>query len=656
MHVGKDLQPRHFSSCVRLLVSLVLILGLLGNSPVLALLLDRPAERASNLSPAPDLVPPSPLALSVMDEADYTPDPHTPSGPAMPDARTLPADVADLPELVDQRTANSATFRVGPDRYATIVDAGTLHYRDSRGAWQIVDPAFRPDGNGYVVENNSVRSRAGLSTARLSAAAGDTVFTWQATALGAVKGGTRARFIPLAKALDEPPGFAQKQAGDRVLRYDGGWTDPSLAEEILSAPGSLEQVLILSEAPRLDWLSGFGTPDYLEMRATLTLLPGAELWAEGARQTAAFETAGGLEVRDAAGTTTLVFDPVLAFEVGRTEVAVGGTYVVRPSDEPGQWTVGLRTPWQWWVDPARRYPAVIDPTMHVLRSTGYGDGIAWVANGHSSNPDTTDQSLHFGEMVLGSWARVGPVQRLRAVQPASPTCSPTRPSPSPTPTWTSNPPTSGCPPTATGMASTLRCTPPSTMRPSTTLGQCPGDCGGFSLTSNPAGFDWNNVPAGTPTVTKPLAGPAPKGSGKTSVTTWDVTNIVRTWNQQNPRPDDGPAFRLTVDTNCPVSISGPVAMSMSASCTRLVIPAGNVRLRIEYDELPIAVNQSFLNNPGVPSFSEGRVRGGDHQPHLRSGHPRRPDPLAGGGGARQPRHPARPAHPDRPEARGSRRR
>jgi len=600
MHVGKHPQPKHSGSRVRPFLTLILILGLLGNSPVLALPLNRPAERA------PDLVPPSPPAMSAMDEVDYPPAPHTPLAPATPDARALPDDVAESPELVDHRTANSATFQVGPDRYATIVDAGMLHYRDGNGAWQIIDPAFRPDGNGYIVERNSVRSRSGLSAARLSAAVGDTVFTWQATALGAVKGGTSTRFIALAEALDEPPGFAQKQEGDTVLRYDRGWTDPSLAEEILSAPGSLEQVLILSEPPRLGWLPGFGIPDYLEMRATLTLLPGTELWAEGASQTTAFETAGGLEVRDAAGETALVFDPVVAFESRRPEVAVGGSYVARPGDEPGQWAIGLRTPWQWWLDPARRYPAVIDPTMHVLRPTGYGDGIAWVADGHSTNPDTTDQSLHFGEMVLGSWAGSG--QYSGYVQFNSVPYLLTNAPIAITHAYLDVEPSHVRMPAYSNWSG-IDFEMYTTQHNATLydLGQCPGGCGGFSLTStsNPTSFDWNSVPAGTPTVTKPLVGPAPKGSGKTSVTSWDVTNIIHTWNQQTPRPDDGPAFRLTVDTNCPVSQFGSQLAMFVPSCTRLVIPAGNVRLRLEYEELPIAVNQSFLNNPGVPSFSEG---------------------------------------------------
>jgi hypothetical protein len=599
MRFSKHIRSTRFRLFARFLITFTFFLSLLSNNLVLALPQTRPSPE-----PVPSLDPLPSISLSVMDEPEFSPAPSVSPAPPIPDARSLPADLADLPELVDQRTASSATFQVGQNRYATIVDAGALHYQDSQGAWQIIDPTFRPAENSFVVEHNSIRSRAGLSAARLSAAVGDTIMVWQATALGAATGTDGSQFIPLAKALAEPPSFAQKREGGRVLHYAGNWSDPSLAEEIVSAPGSLEHLLILSEAPGVDVKSGFENLDFLEMRATLKLLPGAELWADGQPQSEAFETAGGLEIRTAGGTAALVFDPVLAFECERPSIAVGGTYTARPGDEPGTWTIGLRTPWRWWTDPARRYPAVIDPTMHVLRSTGYGDGIAWVANGHSGNPDSSDQSLHFGEMVLGSWAGSGrysgyvqfnSIPHMLTNAPISVTAAYVDIEPSHVrmpyysnwegPDWEMY---------STQHDATLY-----------DLGQCPGDCGGFSLVSEPVGFDWNNVPQGTASFVIPLVGPPWKGGGQTTVTSWDVTNRVRTWNQQHPRPADGPAFRLTVNTNCPVSSFDGDSAQHIPKCTRLVIPAGNARLRIEYDELPIAVGDSFLNDPGVPSFYEG---------------------------------------------------
>ena len=51
-------------------------------------------------------------------------------------------------------------------------------------------------------------------------------------------------------------------------------------------------------------------------------------------------------------------------------------------------------------------------------------------------------------------------------------------------------------------------------------------------------------------------------------------------------------------------------------CTRLVVPAGGARLRIEYTELDIVVGQNFLNSHGVPSFYEGVFENTNHQYNL----------------------------------------
>jgi hypothetical protein len=629
MRFGNRTHVRRCTLFVRLLVALAFVLTLLTSNLALAFpqhrpgpepspglnhaLLDpwpvedkaststAPRELAQPAVPAPGAVRPISPPIAGDPEVSRAPDASPASKAA--DARALPVDVAELPELVGQRTANSATFQDGEGHYATIVDAGALHYQDSQRAWQIIDPAFRPAEDSFVVESNSIRSRAGLSVARLSAAVDKTIIVWQATTLGALATEDSSRFVPLAKALDEPPGVAQRREDGRVLRYGGNWSDPSLAEEIISAPGSLEHLLILSEPPQANEEPHSGDKDVLELRARLSLLPGAELWADGELQSDPFETAGALEIRNAEGETALVFDPVLAFEQARPTVAVEGTYSARPGDEPGTWTIGLRTPWRWWMDRARRYPAVIDPTMHVVHSTGYETGMAWVANGHPSNPDSSDGSLHFGEMVLGSWSQSGQysgyvqfnsIPHMLTNAPVSVTAATLDVEPTqvrmPYYSWTGK----DWEMFPTEHSATLY-----------DLGQCPQDCNGFSLTSEPAGFDWTSVPQGTAYGAKTLTGPPAKGGWETSVTSWDVTDRVRAWNQQHPRPDDGPAFRLTVNSNCSLAPSNPFFAMFIPECTRLVIPSRNVRLRIEYDELPIAVGDSFLNDPGVPSFYDG---------------------------------------------------
>jgi len=83
-------------------------------------------------------------------------------------------------------------------------------------------------------------------------------------------------------------------------------------------------------------------------------------------------------VRAVDGAPVLAFQPVAAYEQNHPLRAVRGEYRIQPGATPDTWTISLRTPWSWWVDAQRNYPAVLDPTMKVLKSTGYADGMAWV--------------------------------------------------------------------------------------------------------------------------------------------------------------------------------------------------------------------------------------------------------------------------------------
>ncbi len=47
---------------------------------------------------------------------------------------------------------------------------------------------------------------------------------------------------------------------------------------------------------------------------------------------------------------------------------MNGRYRLTPQKE-GDWQVAVDTPWSWWADPARAYPVVLDPTMHMLQAT-----------------------------------------------------------------------------------------------------------------------------------------------------------------------------------------------------------------------------------------------------------------------------------------------
>lgn len=551
--------------------------------------------------------------------------------PALTDPRALPAEVARLPELVEQRTANSATFREPDGRLTSIVAAGPLHFRDEQGRWQIIDPAFRATADGFVVDRNSIRTRAGRRVASLAAVAGGVAFSWRATTLGAA---TARTFTPLAAALDDRAGIANRREDGRVLHYPDAWSDPHLAEQIVSAPGSVEHLLVLNAPPTPPPFEGGsrrggGTPTFLELRATLRLWPGTTLWADDRQRSAAFHTAGALELRDAEGRVVVVFDPVRAFEQEAPEKAVAGEYTAQPGAEPGTWTVGARTPWSWWQDPARHYPAVIDPTMRVLRTTGDGTaGMAWVDPPATEVVDSPNPGFYqLGQIVLGSVQGISEQYRGYLQFNALPAA------------LTNNTPSKI-------ISASLTVTPyywafpwyedadidwdEKNVSVPARLADVPGcdpaapTC--FSLRdnrlSNPS-FSWSNRPVETAVYPKQnlTVGPLNSG-GKGKPTTWDVTTVVANWYNQQPQPGHGPAFAIwRLDKLCEYSVtymqSHPIVpkkvgiMYVDQSeqvkrCMRFGIDPGGAQLKITYEPIdlgPTGIN--LLNAPGVPSYFDG---------------------------------------------------
>jgi hypothetical protein len=552
---------------------------------------------------------PTPASAATQPAASLPPS-SAQGAPAANDARPLPAEVRAMSEVLGERSANSATFQQADGSFTAIVADTPLHYRDAQGAWQIINPAFEATPDSFLVQHNAIRSRAGTKAAWLSAESASAVVIWQASELGLIDAAERWR--PLASALAEPAQFARRSAAGTSLDYAGGWSDPSISERIDSAPGSLEHSLVLSQPPR-----GDGATRFLELRASLKLLPGATLWADGspARPGA---RADSLEVRNQDGQTALVFDPVLAFEQNSAQAATAGEYRLAATERSDTWTVSLRTPWSWWSAAERQYPAVIDPTMHVLTTTGYGTGLAWVANPGSYidpisgqpvivNPDTQDKNFHFDKLVLGSYYNSGPYRGY--IQFNSIPLMLTNAAISITHAEMDVTPSGGRMPYYSFPEGDFPDWEEQSIQRDATLyslGQCPGQCGGFSLTSQPNGFSWDS-PIGSPTSlgAKPLKIPPTKTGGTPTTTSWDVTTSLRTWNKQVPRPANGPMFMLKLNTNCTHASFEDDNGAYVPGCTRFVIPSGNIQLRIDYDAVPLnfsGAGSNLLNGVGVPSY------------------------------------------------------
>ncbi len=329
---------------------------------------------------------------------------------ALPDPRGLPVQLTSLPELVARRTAQSASFQRADGQWTTVVTSQAMHYQDDMGRWQAIDPAFQRDVDSYVIEHNSIRSRTGLDQAAAAVSAGDAAFIWRAEQLGLVSASGWQLIARILENKDEPGARGELSEDARTLSYRELWSNASLAEQYVSQPGSLEHVLVLAERPKLADERIAGQAEWLEMRARLQLLAGTTLWAAGRQVTGALATAGSLELRNALGQTEVVFEPVLAFEQERPEAAVAGEYLVEPTGRADIWQISLRTPWQWWQAPERRYPAVIDPTMVVKKTTGDGTaGMVYITDDPPPNQwglgDTDSPTPGFftgGQIVLGS--------------------------------------------------------------------------------------------------------------------------------------------------------------------------------------------------------------------------------------------------------------
>ena len=616
--LGHTLNPR-FGRILRMVMLLLLTVGTL-------------LQPASQMMPPADQPNQSLAAIAAeqlaTQDAGNLP-PAAVAAVSASDPRPLPADVRDLAEVLPERTANTATFQKADGSFTSIIADAPLHYRDAQGAWQSINPMFQATPDSFLVQQNAIRSRAGTRTAWLSAEANAATLTWQATELGVVD--ADQRWTSLASALPESAQFAQRDAAGTRLHYAGGWSNPAISEQIDSAAGSLEHSLILHQRPAAN-----GTPRFLDMQATLKLLPGATLWANNAPVNEA-TSAQTLEIRDQAGTTALVFDPVLAFEQANPDHTITGEYLVAASDQKDAWTVTVRTPWSWWADANRQYPAVLDPTMHVLKTTGYQTGLAWVANpqpfdfgngvfGPPFNPDTSDNTFHFGKMVLGSFYKSTPYRGY--MQFNSIPSMLTNAAISVTLAKLDVIPSGGRMPAYSFPEGDFPDWEEVYVQHDATLyalGQCPAQCNGFSLVNQPANFNWNS-PIGNPTSLgkQPLKIPPTKTGGDLTTTSWDVTTQIRTWNQQVPRPANGPMFMLKLNTKCTKSTFGDDDGAFVPACTRFVVPKGNVQLRIDYAAVPMDVSgasSNLLNRPGVPSYLEDVFAEGttNHQYDLNDG-------------------------------------
>ena len=555
-------------------------------------------------------VSPAPAASSPPAPTTSSQQPATNSLPL--DPRHLPQALEGLAEIKDQRTPNSATFEQD-GKLVTMVSLDPMHYAEPRmeGRLNVIQPVFERQKDGFVIEHNDMRVKVGDQKPIIAASSNATALNWQTLELGIDNG---QNYTTLLKAQQTQ---GQKSEDGHTLNYP--WS-AGVVEQIVSGADGVEQMLVVSKKSDISSDAASQMSDFsgmLELRATLKLLPGGSLWADGHMQTGAFSTKGALEVRGKDGGDPITLQPIWAYEQKNPQQRMAGEYAVEPYLKD-TWLVRVRTPLAWWLDEARTYPIVLDPAMKVLRTVGNGtNGMAWVVNGYPAglggiypgHPKSESANMHFDQMLLGSWWHPSEANNTTRTYGylqfneipwllASAQYSITKVS--------------------------LEVTPSATWMPAYKfdeddfpdweweqiskdatlfdLTNCPDACGGFSLHTQPAGFNWGNHPTGPAIGTKGLTAPPPKKEQQTKTTTWDVTTQLRKWATIAPRPAWGPMFGLTFDTVCKKYGFNDSNGGAIPQCIQIYIKPSDVRLVIEYQPLPLGVGQAVLNTPGIPSF------------------------------------------------------
>jgi hypothetical protein len=287
---------------------------------------------------------------------DALPFEHTPQVEA-----PLPHTLLGRPELVERREEFARHYGMGDGRFVAFVSPTPLNYRDRRGNWQPIDARFSPADGGFEMRHNSLQSFLGSHSTVLHLEHAGISVAWRPIALEA----SYAETSPEQLATPLPPdetGAPELIEGGRVLRYDRAWSVTQVAEQFQSLPGGVKQELLIGAPPQAP-----AGAEWLELRAALSFPLATAVFAEGQQQTGDFVTAGPIELRGADGALLLMLDPPLAYERDNPREAVAGRYAV--SRTPGGLELRVQTPWAWWRASGRQYPAVLDPTIHVVRAT-----------------------------------------------------------------------------------------------------------------------------------------------------------------------------------------------------------------------------------------------------------------------------------------------
>ncbi|HZW43721.1 MAG TPA: DNRLRE domain-containing protein, partial [Dermatophilaceae bacterium] len=289
--------------------------------------------------------------------------------PAVNDAaadQPAPAPTGERVELVERRTASSATFQLPDGSFELVRSAAPLHYRDGEGVWQRIDTSLVPaQRDGVAGWRNAAGGVEVFLPERVSAAAGVRLATaGHEIDMRMVDGDGRPAALTAAPV-----------AAASAARAEVAYATPfaGVGVEYASVPTGVKETVVL-DGPAAGSVFRFA----LDLSAGLSV-----------------DTVDGQAVVvDAGGTVVAEFGR--AFMIDSSGDAVAGysdaVTLTVAEQSAGRALLELAADARWLEDPARVFPVRIDPTLTVPDIEGVTD--SYIAQGSpSSNYGSADTLL-----------------------------------------------------------------------------------------------------------------------------------------------------------------------------------------------------------------------------------------------------------------------
>ncbi len=302
---------------------------------------------------------------------------------------------------------NMMVAQTGPNTYRAALSMKPNHYLDSAGKWQPIAPHFSQLGIG---QNAQILGDGSLVQTRLPAthAASPTIvkgsiyyqqditipFTkttgntdrngvksitaTTTTEVTSVKIGSRpmtvtgeVQWTPTRMIVSGATAFrAGVDASSIAVASPNGiemvypHTYGAISERVTMLAEGMKDDFIIPSASALPSMAA-STDGMIGFESAITLSPGLGFYSNGVLQTSDFTTFGELDIRDGNGRRLFLLPPVTASD--GVSATVSGRYNIDFVNEGIYLTAEI--PVHWLLEPDRKWPVAIDPTVFIYPST-----------------------------------------------------------------------------------------------------------------------------------------------------------------------------------------------------------------------------------------------------------------------------------------------